>query len=346
MLLLNFNKLKINFIIISLLFLILLFIPNYQQIITVICIYLLMWKYKYYFFIKTFIFGFFKTHLVIFYIMSLISIIKQSNYLLQIKLTSSLNLLLLVISFSLGAQWALYLFNWGFYWTNDSIEVILILFIILFIHYMHKWPSSVLFTFISSFFNLFLIITLRSNLIFTKHNFFKQSGTNMLIYLYMYLLFFLIKVFNFCKKYFCYKNVKPYYLIFITHIWYVSLIIFNILNYWYVKQFCVLLFQLWVILFFIKFINFYNVKLYFIHLFFILFLIIFNLYAVTYYFIYHQPMQLAFDQKISFFKNNYLSKFQFIQTYFQSKINKNLNNLSFFNKNQFFYKKLITNFYI
>lgn len=111
------------------------------------------------------------------------------------KLLQKLNfyniLFLLTVSFSLGSLWALYQSVWGYYWSSDYIELILIYNIIVCLNLFHKIKiksknrNNVILN------TIIILMFLRLNLVYTKHSFFNNK--KQIIYLLQfYLLFYLI----------------------------------------------------------------------------------------------------------------------------------------------------------
>ncbi len=79
---------------------------------------------------------------------------------------------LAIIALVLGSLWALYEIKWGYYWSNDSIEIILILVIILQLILIHKFFRNYKYKLYYQLIVINLLILLRSGQIYTKHNFF------------------------------------------------------------------------------------------------------------------------------------------------------------------------------
>jgi len=114
-LILQFNKLSLNLIMLIVVF-ILIFIAIQRIYMCIITIFSLTFKLKYLNFINLFIFGFFKVHIVLFYITAIVGYFISLNYnYINLKLKLNRNILFISIAFLLGSLWSLYLFNWGYY---------------------------------------------------------------------------------------------------------------------------------------------------------------------------------------------------------------------------------------
>lgn len=216
---------------------------NYTYV-YVIFLYNIVFKIKYINFINLFMFGFFKVHILLFYITSIIGsfIILNYNY-TQVKIKLNNNIFFITIAFIFGSLWSLYLFNWGYYWTNDSIEYVLLFFILYQLINIHLWKKKNYFIGIYLILNLYVLLMIRLNIIYTRHNFFQQ---NTLIYFNIKLLWiFIIQnfiYFNSISKFFIHKfNVWILWFYFL-----VFLIIVNFINLFFLK---LLMYNIYVFIF-------------------------------------------------------------------------------------------------
>ena len=195
--LLQLNKLSLNIVILLCVFYFI-FIVNNKFCISVVIVYSLSFSMNYLNFINSFIFGFFKIHILLFYItiiMGNFNILKHSYIDLRVKCSNILYLV--VLSFFLGSLWSLYLFDWGYYWTNDSIEYVLLLFILFLVVNIHLWNTHTYIYNVYTLLCVYMLLMLRLNIIHTRHNFFQQ---NTLVYVIIKLLFILsIQSFTFTK---------------------------------------------------------------------------------------------------------------------------------------------------
>lgn len=140
------------------------------------------WKLKHVYFIKFFFLGFFKTHLLILYTSILLIRLLYTNNFIFCRLKQSYLMYLFLLAFFLGGRWALYLYNWGYYWTNDSIEFLLLIFTLLLLHKLHKVAIGAHFSCLCLVLCLYSLMALRLNFIFTKHNFFQKNKISYLIF--------------------------------------------------------------------------------------------------------------------------------------------------------------------
>lgn len=175
--------------------------------------------------------GYVKIHPPLQYIGSLLTtyliMSKKTTYNLKIYITA----LILIISFILGSLWALFQSIWGYYWSNDTIEYILLLFLIFILFKLHKYYlNNSIFNNILLIYTLFLLICLRINILYTKHNFFIKTG-NLKYFLFFFQIIFLWKI-KFQNKF------KQLWLNYKSKIlWVILIIIFNNkLNSFWVKN--------------------------------------------------------------------------------------------------------------
>lgn len=172
------NFLKINFIFIFLSLILFIYLNN--KLIFYLYIYLnfIFSTEKNNFILNTFYLGYYKIHPVLLYLSLIIYLLYTVVVKKIFKYSLVFTLKLIVLTFFLGSLWALNQSIWGKYWSNDSIELILVLFIVYILYKNHKLFnnfSNYVYFFSSSFF--LLIIYLRLNLIYTKHNFFDKISS-------------------------------------------------------------------------------------------------------------------------------------------------------------------------
>jgi len=261
---------------------ILIFIAIQRIYMCIITIFSLTFKLKYLNFINLFIFGFFKVHIVLFYITAIVGYFISLNYnYINLKLKLNRNILFISIAFLLGSLWSLYLFNWGYYWTNDSIEYVLLFFILYQIIIVHIWKKKVHLISIYLWLNICILFMIRLNIIYTRHNFFQQ---NTLVYFNIKLFCILIiqsfiynKSFN--KFYLCKINISGFFFL-IT----ILLIVINFINLFFFKLF---MYNCYMIIFFLFILvnRWSTLKYLYIHIFSFLIYICFNV-VVTHYFFY------------------------------------------------------------
>ena len=244
-LMLQFNRLGLNLIILIVVF-IMLFISAGRLWLYIVIFFSVSFKLKYLNFINVFIFGFFKVHIIIFYIASIVGyLIIFSNHSIQLRLKLNKNSFFIGVAFLLGSLWSLYLFNWGYYWTNDSIEYILLFVITYQIIVIHLWKRSIYLIGLYILLNVCILFMVRLNMIYTRHNFFQQST---LIYSNIKLVYLLVGqgfiYTNFFSKFFIYRfnilGISIYIIIF--------LIIINFINLSHLKLF---MYSCYTIIFFV-----------------------------------------------------------------------------------------------
>lgn len=258
--LVNLNSIKINTII-MLVSIMLLYNIRLKMYIFTVYIYTIIINVKYTYFINLFLFGLFKLHTPMFYVgIMLLVIIYSKNY-VSIKIKSHTSLTISISAFILGSVWALYTYNWGYYWSNDSIEYMLLLLCFLYTVYIHSINKQYYFVYYKILLLLIIIYFLRTGLLYTKHNFFD----NLIIYTRFLKFYILFLLFLLCIKY----NVLRLYSLDIS--WYNwKLLIFlificlNFLNYKLIKTFTYCLFYI-IVIYSIYTQNWYKSQLVYIH---------------------------------------------------------------------------------
>lgn len=132
----------------------------------------------------------------------------------------------LMASFALllGGLWGLGNSVWGFFWVNDQIEVILLLYVLLLLYLLHVYiqKENVLRAIIFLIFLIFSLFFLRWGFSFTRHNFFNLK-----------LLVNIIVSFNFLfYNFFAFFIPSFFTLVFYTNIvLFICFLIFNITTY-------------------------------------------------------------------------------------------------------------------
>lgn len=276
LLLCNFNHLLINILLLLVVYSFLTQLKNYLFFILII-------YYIYYIntlefsILNNFYFGYYKIHPIILYT-SLISLIYKLVLIKKIFKVIIFNIVSLsIIAFILGSLWALYQTQWGVYWSNDSIEIILLFFIIIGLSYMHINFKN---NFYRIFFltqTLFLLMCLRYNLLYTKHNFFtKIININMYQYI-VYVWVLLIFIRQFLQKY--YINTLYYW-----RVYFYCLMVQVFYNFINIKMFMYFNTLVFLFLFFYISLNIIYIlkKKLMLHVIVIVFFIIFNLFDLNY----------------------------------------------------------------
>jgi len=174
--LIKINNIKINFIFINL-------IANCLQNINILPIHILLslWILNItntkYLTISNFYQGYVKIHPNLQYIGSIFYAYININKKLNFKINKYLLVAVIIVSFILGSLWALYQSIWGYYWSNDSIEYILLIILSLLLIKMHKYCIKKVNNQIIIILIVLLLMSLRLNLLHTKHNFFSKAST-------------------------------------------------------------------------------------------------------------------------------------------------------------------------
>jgi len=257
--LIKLNSIKYNYFLI--LIVITLSLTVLKPTFTLINIYFIFFLKKFnYFFIKKFSFGFFKIHPIIFYGVLIYYVVLNVKNFIFIKFNNVNLSILLIISFCLGGYWNTFHLRSGRFWSKDSIEILLLMLIWINLKKIHKYINITKFLYFNFFWFLMLLIGIRFNIIYTKHNFFnftkkklkilnylsniiifaytitiKESYKNKIVYKHKYMTMALygytcaIILFNLIyNKYVHYCNKLILYLVLIN--------LFNLLNWNYIKS--------------------------------------------------------------------------------------------------------------
>jgi cytochrome c biogenesis factor len=289
---------------------------------------------KFIFFLNFFFFGLFKIHPPLFYI----SLLSYSYSIAKNYLSYRIRLVWLVYlsitSLLLGGIWALYQLNWGYYWSNDPIEFALLLIVTIYVYHLHKLNQLHYYRYINFVLVVLYIYLIRSNLIYTKHNFFNLFNY-LTIYVKVISYFLIINTFN-------YINLKLNWIKYSRFIIYLYIIIvpltFNLTFNIHTKKMLLTYSKIFIL--YSGFLFFWEEsELSTTHSFIFLSLILFNMYKIQYFisFLYKQPAVL---QEYYFYKKN----IKIESNYYT--ISKKFNTNYVYKSNNFFKKKKINIFLI
>lgn len=233
---------------------------------------------KYGFILYNFTLGYYKIHPPLLYFSLIIFIVYIYKVKFFCKIYFNFVCYTIFLTFMLGSLWSISQSVWGRYWSNDSIEIILLLFFIISLYYTHilyNINNSYKLFFILQI--IFLLSLLRLNFIFTKHNFFQKIIKN---HNFFYLLYTFI-IINIYK--YIYNNKKKlnitilklffYYLIIQITLNLVNIYLFKIFNTWLIFTY----------LFYLITLNIIIKKFLFIHLFLFINLLTFNNYFINFF---------------------------------------------------------------
>ena len=263
-------------------------------------------SYKKNYILNNFFLGYYKIHPIIFYIsLGLLFIYFFKKQL--IKINSEKLLFITITAFFLGSLWALSQTIWGKYWSSDYIEINLLLNYIILVSYIHKLKNNL---FLIFFLSLLILLFLRLNLLYTKHNFFNKKK-NIYINFYFFYIFLFIYSYNYTYN----KIIKTNKKLSLINYLFICIVLINKLNNIFIYNSIKFLFIFFFIMFCLH-INKYYYK-FFIHY---LNIIIILLY-INYYFIFFKSYT---NYNLYFFKNFY--KFYYL---------KKNNILFFFNKKNY-----------
>lgn len=272
----NLNNLIINALILILIYTNLLQLKNTWKFLIII-LYIYYINTSEFSILYNFYFGYYKIHPIILYfgiITLLYRLILNKNI---FKFILFYVVVSLIIAFILGSLWALYQSQWGTYWSNDSIEIILLFFIIVGLICIHVNYKNYIYSFFFLIQSIVLLGCLRYNLVYTKHNFFKKIIN---INAYQYIIYFNFILLLIRRNFYKYSIT----LLLSTRIIFYILILevfFNLINIKIFLYFNNLLILFVFIYFSVNIINFLKKKKV-IHITCILLIFIFNLFDLIY----------------------------------------------------------------
>jgi len=299
-LLILINKFWFNNLIIVLLLLFYIRIYNFKYFyfVYMFVIYVVFINFKWQSILLNFNVGLMKIHPPLLYI-SIIYLIYYF-YSKYSRLTMFFITNLTIFTFLLGSFWALYQKIWGLYWSNDSIEILLVILCVLSIYYLHKLFLK------SIFYSKFLLISfisclllLRLNYIYTKHNFF---NIQLLFNKFINIIFFFslpsIIIRDYCRTKFLFLQRISYYFFKIYLL--LILIVSNHFNIFSIK----IVYTFVINIFFFKlFLNMFNSlkKFIYFHIFIFIFIFIFTNFTYNYLSSYCNIQNLIYNKNLNLF---------------------------------------------
>jgi len=159
-------------------------------------------------------------HPVLFYLSLLCGLIlftkpREISYITQLTL-----LLIGSLCLVLGGLWGLGNAVWGFFWVNDFIEIILLVFLlsVLTCFHVYNTTESKFFFILKACMLILYIFLLRWGFIFTRHNFFNFNSINNLFLLYLTLYF---------NNFFLFLAYSPFFFMYILFTFYLVIMIFG-----------------------------------------------------------------------------------------------------------------------
>jgi len=182
-----------NYLTINILFISQYYIKHFNYLLIYKIILLLFKKLLNTIVIKNFYSGYYKIHPTILYycVIAYLTVLTQLNFFFKFLVIYILNLL--IFTLILGSLWALVDFIWGYYWTNDAIELILLLYVIILIYFIHQINKKKKFFYICSYITIFLNLNLlKFNFFFTKHNFINLINNNKFWNFFFFFFFFIL----------------------------------------------------------------------------------------------------------------------------------------------------------
>ena len=139
----------------------------------------------------------------------------------EISYITQLTLLLIgSLCLVLGGLWGLGNAVWGFFWVNDFIEIILLVFLlsVLTCFHVYNTTESKFFFILKACMLILYIFLLRWGFIFTRHNFFNFNSINNLFLLYLTLYF---------NNFFLFFAYSPFFFMYILFTFYLVIMIFG-----------------------------------------------------------------------------------------------------------------------
>lgn len=343
--LINLNKIKLNYIILLIILLSIIYIKKNYYISIFIALNILFLNLKFIYFLNLFFYGLFKIHPILFYMSLLLYSHTLNNNLIYFKIRIITVIAMSTISLFLGGIWAMYQLNWGYYWSSDPIEFALLFIIGLYVYKLHTLKLQLKYKNILLIYILFYIYLIRSNLIYTKHNFF-----NVYNYLYVYIkiisYFLLINFLSFSVAKFITVKINTTYM---CLLFLIIPLLFNLTFNILIKKF-ITNYTIFIVLYYLLLLSWEDLEATYLHITFFSFLLIFIMYKLQYIicFTYKNSYSTNINTPIFFKKNvKFESKYEtYIKRVYQPSINK-LEHLFNLKKIDFFLiKKKLVNYYV
>jgi len=296
-------------------------------------LYIITVNFKWYIIMLNFNVGLMKIHPPLLYISIVLLIYYICNKYARLNIFFILSIT--ILTFILGSFWALYQKIWGLYWSNDSIEILLVVLCFSSIYYTHKLTMKLVvhlnFIFICFIICLFL---LRLNYIYTKHNFF---NIQLLFNKFINILFFsnmcVLIYSNYYKLKFLFLQKISYYFIILSIL--LILVVTNQFNIFSIKKFYVFFASIiFIKLFIYSFLSIKNLK--YFHIIVISIILIFNNFNSIFLCTYINLLNLHYNIHLNLY-TKYSNLFYINYNFF--------NNLNFYTIEQFPLKHKVTNLY-
>ena len=233
--LIKLNNVKLNYLILLLIIIFVNYLLNKCVNYGAILIVYFFIKKVFYFFIKRFYFGFFKIHPILFYTIIIFYFININNFLIFLKIKYLTVFWMSIISFSLGGYWNIFHLRSGLFWSNDSIEEVLISLIFSYFKIIHKFSIKLIFSKYQFFTIICVILFIRFNFIYTKHNFFNVNKKQLLIIIFIFILFVIHSLVNKSRIITKHKVINKVFSfgVFLNLMFVICL---NYLNYFFIKK--------------------------------------------------------------------------------------------------------------
>ncbi len=108
---------------------------------------------------------------------------------IRLHITTNLLTFFLIFTLFLGSIWAMQSNSWGYFWVNDAVEWLLLLFILYLVYKLHVWCifTGQINFFLYSLALLNTLILIRLNFLPTRHNFITTKLT-------VYTIFFCVSL--------------------------------------------------------------------------------------------------------------------------------------------------------
>lgn len=341
--LLNLNKISINLLIILVIMLLVTSLSYCKLYLYTTYLLVTILLNSFIYFIDNFTYGYFKIHPTLFYLALSMYVwgLKRNNFL---KFTKLFIIVSTTTSIVLGSLWALYQLSWGYYWSNDPIELALLFISLIFIMQVHTGKLTKYYIHMPFLVVILYIHLIRMGYIYTKHNFFSLLGIFIAFFLFFLYWFNYIMVFNTYVR--INLKITKNYILWI--IFFLSSILFVNYSYnFYIQKLLKIIIKYSLV--FLS-INIIWKKLYqkTIHIIFMLTLLLFNAYSMQY-LIFIKLSLLPDELIMQINKKKAISFFNIIKKYFFLNFKKNTYNLFSFFKFQintkFFLQKNLINFF-
>lgn len=343
--LISLNKIKLNFIIMFTIFILIYYTPHLYRGLFLALVVVFLLKIHHFNFLGNFIIGFFKIHPPLFYISLVAYFYNKHSKQFSLKHHNLHLLLISILSLVLGGIWALYQLNWGYYWSTDPIELSLGFITLLYVYNMHTLKLKTHYHLWLFYVVVLYIQLIRSNLIYTKHNFFN----NMSNFHVFYKIGVLLCIFHSLLDNYQSKHIYTYAFSRLVIVIICVLTLFLNFSYNIFVKLNINQITYYILFYIVLTVEWDDLKRWFLHFAIVSMLVLFTYFKLQYVYLFTLNTSDKMTNNYLFFKSfKKLRIFEksIIQAYKFSRFLKNVNIITTLNHNGLYIKKKLLNYFI